>query len=157
MATVTDHGWQEEGCSRHAVRRRQMLCLPVTLSYEGCPASYWRLTVSQDDRGRQAYLLSYLLTQHTCITNNHTKLRNGGFDSWLSTREFNRAINGVPTASYHTMKAALTAMQWKYKKAHNDTNAVSMLLTHWFCLLICNLKNFLIMLYDYAIVCPSLE
>jgi len=25
---VTDHGWQEEGCSRHAVRRRQMLCLP---------------------------------------------------------------------------------------------------------------------------------
>ena len=30
-----------------------MLCLPVTSSYEGCPASYWRLTVSQDDRGRQ--------------------------------------------------------------------------------------------------------
>jgi len=26
-----------------------MLCLPVTSSYEGCPASYWWLTVSQDD------------------------------------------------------------------------------------------------------------
>ena len=33
---MTDHGWPEEGCSRHAVRRRQMLCLPVTSSYEGC-------------------------------------------------------------------------------------------------------------------------
>jgi len=30
-----------------------MLCLPVTSSYKGCPASRWRLTVSQDDRGRQ--------------------------------------------------------------------------------------------------------
>ena len=50
---MTDHGWQEEGCSRHAVRRRQMLCLPVTSSDEGCPASYWRLTVNQDDRGWQ--------------------------------------------------------------------------------------------------------
>jgi len=27
-----------------------MLCLPVTSSFEGCPASYWRLTMSQDDR-----------------------------------------------------------------------------------------------------------
>jgi len=29
-----------------------MLCLAVTSSYEGCPASYWQLTVSQDDRSR---------------------------------------------------------------------------------------------------------
>ena len=53
---MTDHGWQEGGCSRHTrhtVRRRQMICLPVTSSYEGCPPSYWRLTVIQDDRGRQ--------------------------------------------------------------------------------------------------------
>jgi len=36
-----------------------MLCLPVTSSYEGCPASYWRLTVSQDDRGRQEVFSSF--------------------------------------------------------------------------------------------------
>ena len=48
----SDHGWQEEACSRHAVRRRQMLC-DLTSSCEGCPASCWRLTVNQDDRGRQ--------------------------------------------------------------------------------------------------------
>ena len=31
-----------------------MLYIPMTSSYKECPASYWRLTVSQDDRGGAA-------------------------------------------------------------------------------------------------------